>query len=410
MFDRDLWSEIFHSIKKNKLRTFLTGFSVAWGIFILVLLLASVNGMKNGFSSQFEDDASNTIFIRPAVTTMPYDGFEAGRKIRFTNKDISYIQGNFNDDIEYISPVFSRNNTAKYKKETGSYTVKAISPDVQFIEKLKIIKGRFVNTNDIEKKLKVVVIGRKVKEDLFKDNENPLGKTLQMNNSTFTIIGVFSDNDNDRDERYIYTPITTFQRLYGNTNKLNRIYLTYNPKYSYLQAIAFSNRLEEVLKRRHRVHPDDQAAIYLNNNAEGFSDVSNFTKMLTFISVGVGLLILLAGIVGIGNILVFIIKERTKEIGIRKAIGAKPSQIINLVILESVFITTISGIIGMFFATGLVKLVGSNIKTPAFANPSVETSTVLIALIILVVSGILAGLVPAIKAAKVKPIVALRAD
>ena len=410
MLDRDLWSEIFYSIKKNKLRTFLTGFSVAWGIFILVLLLASVAGMKNGFATQFEDDATNSIFIRPSATKMPFDGFEAGRRINFTNKDIAYIQGNFKDELEFISPVFSKNSATVYKNETGSYTVKAILPDIQYIEKLKISKGRFVNINDVEKKLKVVVIGRKVKEDLFKNNENPLGKTLQMNNSTFKIIGVFTDNNNDRDERYIYTPISTFQRLYSNTDKINRIYLTYNPQYTYMQALVFSDMLEEVLKRRHRVHPEDQGAIYINNNAEGFSDISNFTKMLTFISVGVGLLILLAGIVGIGNILVFIIKERTKEIGIRKALGAKPSQVINLVILESVFITTISGVIGMFFATGLIKLVGSKIKTSAFANPEVETTTVAIALIILVVSGILAGLIPAIKAANVKPIVALRAD
>ncbi len=409
MFDRDIWAEIFHSIKKNKLRTFLTGFSVAWGIFILVLLLASVNGMKNGFTSQFNDDATNSISIWPSVTTMAYDGFEANRAIQFTNKDIEYIKGNFKDEVEYITPRFRKGVTAKYKKETGSYQVRAVSPSHQYIEKTLIQSGRFLNDNDINNKLKVVVIGRKIEEDLFED-EDPLGKTLIVNNSTFRIIGVFTDEGNDREERYLYIPVTTMQRLYSNTDDISQILLTYNPKYNFAEAISFSETLEIVLKRRHRIHPDDQGAIYLNNNAEGFSDVTNFTNMLNYISVGVGLLILLAGIIGIGNILVFIIKERTKEIGIRKALGARPSQIINLVILESVFITTISGFGGMLFAMGLIGLVGPNIKSDAFANPSVELSTIIIATIILVVAGVIAGLIPAIKAAKVRPIVALNSD
>ncbi len=409
MFDRDLWAEIFHSIKKNKLRTFLTGFSVAWGIFILVLLLASVNGMKNGFVKQFKDDATNSIFVFPSVTTLPYDGFEAGRRIKFTNDDLNYIEGNFKEYIEYITPRLRKSVVAKYKKETGTYTIRAVLPDHQKTEKTIVTNGRYLNDNDIEKKLKVAVIGKKIKEDLFGD-ENPLGKTLILNNSTFTVIGVFEDEGNDRENRIIYVPISTLQRLYKNTDKINSIVLTYNPTYSLARALEFSDRLETILKRKHRIHPDDQSGIYIMNYAEQFSNVNNFTLMLTAISVFVGLLILIAGIIGIGNILVFIIKERTKEIGIRKAIGAKPSQIINLVILESVFITTISGIGGMLFAIGLVKLVGKGIDSPAFSNPQVKIGTVIIATSILVIAGILAGLIPAIKAARVKPIEALNAD
>jgi putative ABC transport system permease protein len=409
MFDRDLWAEIFHSIKKNKLRTFLTGFSVAWGIFILVLLLASVNGMKNGFVNQFKDDATNSIFITPNVTTIPYEGFEAGRRIKFTNDDLKYIQGNFAKDIEYITPRLRKGTTAKYKKETGSYSVRAIMPDHQKIEKTLITKGRYINENDVNKKLKVVVIGKKIKDDLFGDEE-PVGKTIILNNSTFNVIGVFEDEGNDRENRILYVPISTMQRLYKNTDQINSIVLTYNPKYSLVEALEFSDRLEMIMKRKHRINPDDQSGIYVRNYAEQFSNVNNFTMMLTAISVFVGILILVAGIIGIGNILVFIIKERTKEIGIRKAIGAKPSQIINLVILESVFITTISGIGGMLFAMGLVKLVGKGINSPAFSNPEVKTGTIIIATTILVVAGILAGLIPAIKAAKVKPIEALNAD
>ncbi len=409
MFDRDLWAEIFHSIKKNKLRTFLTGFSVAWGIFILVLLLASVNGMKNGFVNEFKDDATNSVFVIPNSTTLPYDGFEAGRRIKFTNDDLKYIQGNFKEDIEYITPRFRKGITAKYKKETGSYTVRAVMPDHQKIEKTIITDGRYLNENDIDKKLKVAVIGKKIKEDLFGD-ENPIGKTIILNNSTFNVIGVFEDEGNDRENRILYVPVSTLQRLYKNTDQINSIVLTYNPKYSLAEALEFSDRLETIMKRRHRVNPEDQRGVFVRNYAEQFSNVNNFTMMLTAISVFVGILILVAGIIGIGNILVFIIKERTKEIGIRKAIGAKPSQIINLVILESVFITTISGIGGMLFAMGLVKLVGKGINSPAFSNPQVKMSTVIIATSILIIAGILAGLIPAIKAARVKPIEALNAD
>jgi len=408
MFDRDLWAEIFHSIKKNKLRTFLTGFSVAWGIFILVLLLASVNGMQNGFANQFNDDASNSIFITPSTTTLPYDGFESGRRIKLTNEDLEYIKGNFKNEIEYITPRYRKQATAKYKKETGSYPLRAVSPDHKFTEKTQVVSGRYLNENDIERKLKVAVIGKKIVEDLFED-EDPLGKTLIMNNSTFRVVGVFED-DNDREERIVYVPVSTLQRLYKNTDQIDQIVLTYNPKFSYAEALNFSDVLEVVLKRKHRVSPDDQGAIYLNNNARGFSDIANFSTMLRIISIAVGFLILLAGVVGIGNILVFIIKERTKEIGIRKALGARPSQVINLVILESIFITSISGMGGMLFAYLLVKLLGSNISTAAFANPSVDVLTIAISGIVLITAGILAGLIPAIKAANVKPIVALRAD
>ena len=408
MFDRDLWSEIFNSIKKNKLRTFLTGFSVAWGIFILVLLLASVNGMKNGFTAQFNDDATNAIFITPAITTMPYDGLEEGRRVKFTNQDVAYIKANFKDEVEYITPRYRRGVNVSYKKETGSYSLRAVAPDHKEIEKSIIQSGRYININDVESKLKVVVIGRKVREDIF-GTEDPLGKTIVMNNSTFRVIGVFIDEGNDREERYIYAPVTTIQRLYSNTDEINQIALTYNPKFTFAEAINFSDVLEILMKRKHRIHPEDQGALYLNNSARGFSDISNFTNLLTWVSIGVGILILLAGIVGIGNILVFIIKERTKEIGIRKALGARPSQVVNLVILESIFITSLSGAIGMFFAMLIISIIGPYIDVPAFSNPSVKISTIATATIILIISGILAGLLPAVRAASVKPIIALRA-
>ncbi|WP_419213792.1 ABC transporter permease [Maribacter sp. X9] len=406
MFDRDIWQEIYHSISNNKLRTFLTGFSVGWGIFILVLLLASVNGMQNGFTRQFSDDATNSIFMRTGTTSMAYGGFEAGRRIQLTNDDIDYIKRSFHNDLEYISPRVYQNITARYGSETGSYSVQAVYPDLQIIEKILIADGRFVNTNDLLNASKVAVIGRKVAQDLFK-SEDPIGKFVEFNGLPFRVIGTFTDDGDDNAERNIYAPTSTFQRMYGQTDHIDQISLTYNPTYDLTKALEFSERLESVFKRKFKVAPQDQAGIRVFNYAEVFEDISNFTGGLDIAVIIVGLLILLSGIVGIGNIMVFIIKERTKEIGVRKALGAEPWSIIKLVLFESVFITAFSGFIGLAIATGLLAIVGPNIKTDAFADPSVSMSIVVTATIILVVAGVLAGLIPAMKAAKVKPIVAL---
>lgn len=406
MFDRDIWQEIFHTLKNNKLRTFLTGFSVGWAIFILVMLLASVNGMQNGFTGQFNDDATNSIFIRPGTTAKAYAGFEAGRRIQLKNEDFDYVKNSFPKDIEYISARYFTGTTARYKSETGSYSVQAVHPDHQIIEKTIITEGRFFNNADVVNSAKVAVVGRKVVEDLFQ-KEDPLGKFVEFNGLPFRVIGVFTDEGDDNAERRIYAPITTYQRIYGNTNNINQVVLTYNPSYDLTKALDFSERLEILMKRRHKISPEDQAGLYVWNYAEAFDDISKFSSVLSAISIGVGFLILVAGIVGIGNIMVFTIKERTKEIGVRKALGAQPKQIINLVLLESVFITAISGFIGLVFAWIILSLIGPNINTPAFTNPSVSLSTVVTATIILIVAGVLAGLIPAIKAANVKPIVAL---
>ncbi len=407
MFDRDIWQEIFHSIKNNKLRTFLTGFSVAWAIFILVMLLGSVNGMKNGFTGQFADDANNSIIIRTGLTSEAYAGFEAERRIQLRNDDVEYISKSFPKDVEYITPIMNRGATTRYKSETGSYSMRAVNPEHLFIDKTKITEGRYLNDNDLYKSSKVVVIGKKIVEDLYK-KDSVLGSFLEINGLPYKVIGVFEeDGRDDNAERTIYAPITTMQRIYGQTDELDQISLTYNPNFDLTEALSFSERLENLLKRRHKVHPDDQAAVRVFNYAQIFSDISNFTSGLSTMSIIVGALILLAGVVAIGNIMVFIIKERTKEIGVRKALGAEPWQIIKLVLLESIFTTVLAGFFGMLFASLILAAIGPNIDTPAFANPSVSISTVVTATIILVVAGVFAGLIPSIKAANVKPIVAL---
>ena len=409
MFNKDTWQEIWNSIKNNKLRTFLTGFSVAWGIFILVLLLASVNGMQNGFQKQFNDDATNSIFIFPNATSKPYGGFEAGRRIIFRNDDLEFIRGSYTGSYEYLSPRFNRSMTFKNKQETGTYSVVGVSPDHQQIERSVIANGRYLNVKDVKEKNKVLVIGRQVKKELFKD-EDPVGKNIIANGLVFKVIGVFTDDGNEREESNIYAPYTTLQQIFGNTDQINQIAMTYNPEFDLPRALGFSDMMEEVLKRRLVIDPEDQSAFFINNYAEGFSNVQTFSNFLTWVAIGVGVLILIAGIVGIGNILIFIIKERTKEIGIRKALGARPIEIIKLILMESIVITTLSGFTGMFFSMGLVMLIAPAIDAPAFSNPNVDNTVVITCTVVLILAGIMAGLVPSVRAANIKPIDALRAD
>lgn len=409
MFNKDTWQEIWNSIKSNKLRTFLTGFSVAWGIFILVLLLASVNGMQNGFQKQFNDDATNSIFIFPNATSKPYGGFEAGRRIIFRNDDLEFIRGSYAGSYEYLSPRFNRSMTFKNNQETGSYSVVGVSPDHQHIERSVIANGRYLNIKDVNEKNKVMVIGRQVKKELFKD-EDPVGKNIIANGLVFTVIGVFTDDGNEREESNVYAPYTTLQQIFGNTDQINQISMTYNPEFDLPRALGFSETMEVVLKRRLVVDPEDQSAFFINNYAEGFSNVQTFSNFLTWVAIGVGVLILIAGIVGIGNILIFIIKERTKEIGIRKALGARPIEIVKLILMESIVITTLSGFTGMLFSMGLVMLISPAIDAPAFSNPNVDNAVVITCTVVLILAGIMAGLVPSIRAANIKPIEALRAD
>lgn len=409
MFNQDLWSEILFSIRKNKLRTFLTGFSVAWGIFILVLLLASVDGMKNGFKKGFNDDANNGVFIRFHSTTLPYGGYEAGRKIVFTNSDLDWLMKTFKGQYEYLSPRLGGQYVTSYKKESGEYRVTGVFPDHKYLEKTKIKEGRYIERRDVESRAKVVVIGRKLVKEIYK-NENPIGKNIQIGSLIFMVIGVFTDEGNEREETKMYAPFSTMQMINKSSNSMGQVVLSYNPKYNLKEALAFSENLETILKKRFSISPDDQSAINVFNYAEAFSNVSNFTDVLNIISLAVGFLILISGIVGIGNIMIFVIKERTKEIGIRKAIGAKPSQIITLVLTESIFITALSGTVGLLIAFLLVHFLSPHLDFKSFSHPQVDLNTIITSLIALVVSGGLAGFVPALKASKIKPIIALRND
>ena len=410
MFDLDRWREIFQSINKNRLRSVMSGFTVAFAILLFTLLFGIVSGLSNTFKSAFVDDAQNFMRVRVWKTSKPFKGLQTGRRVQLKNDDYNYVGTEYESKIQYQSARIYKNFTLKYKNEAGNYSVRAVNPDHQFLEKTIIDEGRYLNERDLNEKTKVIVIGRLIKQDLF--GEKPaLGKRLNVNGSSYLIIGIFSDEGGDNEERIAYIPVTTAQMIYGNNDYINQIILGYNPNLSLNSAIAFGNKMERDMRKRMGIHPDDQSALSVSNMAEANKGVGQFLGILYAIVILIGSGTLVAGIIGISNIMIFVIKERTKEFGIRKALGAKPSAIVGMVVQESVLITAISGYFGLSLGTYILALIGDSLEADYFIkDPSVSTGIVVGATVVLILSGLIAAYVPAKRAANIKPIVALRAD
>ncbi|MEX6625389.1 ABC transporter permease [Tenacibaculum salmonis] len=409
MFDLDRWREIFQSISKNKLRSVMSGFTVAFAILLFTLLFGIVSGLSNSFKGAFVDDAMNTMKVRVWKTSKPYKGLQTGREIQLKNKDFNFIEKEYQDKIQHLTGRIYKNVSISYKNKSDNYSLRAVHPDHQFLEKTIIDEGRYINERDLREKAKVIVIGRLVKEDLF--GEKPaLGKRVNVGGISYQIVGVFSDEGGDRIERETYMPVTTAQMIYGNNDYLNQILVGYDPKLSLDQAIAFGNKMERDLRKNLGIHPDDQSALSVRNMAEANKGIGTFMLALYFIVIFVGSGTLIAGIIGISNIMIFVIKERTKEFGIRKALGAKPSSIIGMVVQESVLITTIAGYLGLSLGTYILSLIGDSLEKYFIKDPSVSPGIVIGATIVLILSGLIAGYLPAKRAANIKPIEALRAD
>ncbi|CAL2081283.1 ABC transporter permease [Tenacibaculum sp. 190524A05c] len=409
MFDLDSWREIFQSISKNKLRAVLSGFTVAFAILLFTLLFGIVSGLKNTFADAFVDDAANSMFVRVWKTSKPYKGLQSGRRIQLKNKDYNYVADKYNNKIQYLTARIYKNVSISYKNKQDAYSLRAVHPDHQFLEKTIITDGRYINELDLRQASKVIVIGRLVKQDLF--GERPaLGKQVNVNGLSYKVIGVFTDDGGDNEERLTYMPVTTAQKLYGNNDYISQINIGYDPKLNLNQAIAFGNSLERDLREKLDIHPDDQSALSVRNMAEANKGVNQFMLALYFIVVFVGSGTLIAGIIGISNIMIFSIKERTKEFGIRKALGAKPSSIIAMVVKESLLITALAGYLGLLLGTYILNQIGDSLEEYFIKNPGVNTGIVVGATVTLVIAGLIAGYLPAKKAAQIKPIVALRAD
>ncbi|WP_299891400.1 ABC transporter permease [uncultured Lacinutrix sp.] len=409
MFDRDLWREIFQSINMNRTRSLLSGFTVAFAILLFAILFGVANGLQNTFAEAFVDDASNSIFIRAGRTTKASNGLQAGRRIQFKNKDYDYIKEEFGDKVQYITSRLYRNVNASFRNEKNSYTVRACHPDHQYLENTKVTYGRFLNQSDMENKTKVVVIGRLVEEDLF-IKTTPVGKYINLSGIQYKVVGVFEDDGGDNEERLIYMPLTTAQQVYGNNDYVDQINLTYNPNLKFDQALDFSNLITEKLKDRFSVASSDQRAIRVRNLANEAQAINQMTTGLGIIILVIGFGTLIAGVVGISNIMIFIVKERTKEIGIRKALGASPKSIVSIILIESILITLIAGFVGLFIGMGVVELAGPSLEKYFIKDAGVSTSTIIGATFTLIVAGGIAGYLPAKKASRIKPIVALRDD
>ncbi|MEZ7944457.1 MAG: ABC transporter permease [Flavobacteriaceae bacterium] len=410
MFDLDRWREIFQSINKNKLRSIMSGFTVAFAILLFTLLFGVVSGLKNTFEGAFVDNAVNSMIVRVWKTSKPFNGMQSGRRIQLKNPDYNYLAEKYDSKIDLMTARIFKNFSISYKNKQDNYSITAVHPDHQFLEKTIITEGRYINQLDINESSKVIVIGRLVKSDLF--GEKPaLGKRVNVGGISYKVIGIFSDDGGDNEERISYIPVTTAQKLYGNNDYLNQIRIGYNEDLNLDEAIAFGKLVERDMRSKLDIHPDDQSALSVRNMAEVSKGVDVFMLALFFIVIFIGSGTLIAGIIGISNIMIFVIKERTKEFGIRKALGAKPSSIVGMVVQESVLITTIAGYLGLTLGTYVLSLIGNSLEKDYFIkDPSVSQGLVVGATFVLIISGLIAALVPARKASQIKPVVALRAD
>lgn len=409
MFDLDRWQEIFSSIRSNVLRTVLSGFTVALGLFIFIVLFGIGNGLNNSFAKAFTRDATNLIMLFGGKTTLPYAGLQSDRQITFNNDDFDEIVKESEGKLEYASPRYTTSLTVKYGNESGGYQINGVLGDEKFLENRTMIDGRYINERDNELKQNVASIGRMVWRDLIRDG-NPIGKDLEINGTMFKVVGVFSDPGGDWDERHISIPLSTLQQMKKSSDTISTVMLSYNPNMTPDEGVKFGDELEKNIKSRHKISPDDQQGIRVNNNAKNTQDSFAVLSVITIVVAVIGLGTLLAGIIGISNIMIYIVKERTKEIGVRKAIGAKPAGIVALILQESIVITVISGIIGIGIGVLALKLIGNNLEDYFIAEPSVGWGLIITAFFCLVISGTIAGFVPAYKASRIKPIEALRSE
>lgn len=412
MFDIERWQEVFETLNKNKLRTALTCVSVASGIFILVVLLGFSSGIQNGVTEQFQSDATNKLSIRTRSTTKGYKGLNPGRNIQLKMEDFNEVTSNYDDFLEYKSGNYSIwGSLINYKNESGNFRVQGVMPDFQFIENADISEGRFLNETDIKESKKVIVVGNKVKTELFK-GKSPLDEYVSIYGIQFKVIGVFYDPGGEREESNVYIPVTAAQRAFNGGDRVRDMSFTVPMSGSLNEALEVSENLvagiERDLKQKYIIAPDDTAAIRVDNTLEEAKKIYSLIDVIRAVFWFVGIGTIVAGVVGVGNIMIIIVKERTKEIGIRKALGAQPFSIIGMILQESIFVTMFSGLFGLIAGLGLLELVGPAIDSDFIKYPQVDFNTALTTVFILVIAGTFAGFLPAYRAAKIKPIIALR--
>ncbi len=413
MFNLDKLNEVYHTLSSNLLRTILTAFGVGWGVLMLMVMLGAGNGLENGVKSEFDGFAANAGFMWTRRTTMPYKGFKRGRGFEMNNADMKALES-----VEGVDVISPRNKIGGYRgannvvrgDKTGAFGVNGDYPQINKIQTYRVMtKGRFINDDDVRERRKVAAIGERVYEILYEPGEDPIGTYIKINNINFMVVGVAnttrSGNDAEEDIQDIYIPMSTFQAAFNYGDVIGWFGYVANENYKPEEVQAL---IMDKLKSRHSIHPKDDNAFGKFTFQERFESMNNTFAGIKLISWVVGILTLIAGVIGISNIMLVIVKERTKELGVRRAIGATPYAVISQIILESVILTTLAGFLGLLLGVGLVEASDNFIKHQVFLNPTIDVRVAAIALSIIIVSGIFAGLLPAYRAVTIKPVDALR--
>lgn len=420
VFERDNWQEIFNTLQKNKLRSLMTAFGVFWGLLMLIIMLGSGTGLENGVIQEFKERATNSVYIWTRKTSKPYKGFPRGRKFHFVNDDINSLRQNISE-IRHLAP---RNRLGSHRStdnvtrngKTGAFSIYGDYPDIQHIQLLKITQGRFINHLDISEKRKVAVIGKRVRKILFEKGEDPIGKYIRIQGIFFRVVGAFKTNkygdDEEEDTQTVIVPFTSFQHAFKRGNRIGWFALT---SIEEVPASLVEEKALALLARNHQIAPDDRQAFGHWNLEKEYKKVVDVFFGINALVWFVGISTLLAGIIGVSNIMLIVVKERTREIGIRRAVGATPRAIIAQIMLETVFLTAIAGYLGLLVGIVSIETVASlianqQIEMELFTNPQVDFSVALTAVLILILAGVFAGLIPARRAVQIKPVEAIRAE
>ncbi|ACY16021.1 ABC transporter permease [Haliangium ochraceum] len=416
MFDLDGWQEILSTLRRNKLRTVLTAVGVLWGIFILIVMLGAGNGLENGVNSSMSGFARNAVFVWGQRTSLPYAGLKPGRRVRFNNGDVDALRAGV-PAIAHLAPRnqmggFRAGSLVRRGTKTGSFTVSGDYPAIQHIQPIRLLEGRFLNQLDIDERRKVAVIGRPVKEQLFAAEEPAVGDAIAAGGVYFQVIGVFeSPQGGERGERQaqvVHVPFTTFQQAFHQGDQVGFFALTADPS---VGAAEIETQIKTVLAGRHRIAPADLQAIGTYNAQEDFQKMQNlFTGVRSIIWFS-GVMTLLAGVIGVVNIMLISVKERTREIGVRKALGATQRSIVAMILRESVLLTSLAGCFGILAGVAVIELLADpSFASDTFQAPTVSFPATVAATIILIIAGGLAGILPARHAASIDPVRALRAE
>lgn len=418
LFDRDTWQEIFGSIQKNKLRTVVTVIGVLWGIFIYITLSGASKGLDNGFERQFEEVAINSLFVWAQRTSIPYAGFRTGRPMQLKLDDQAYLMHHI-PELQYIAPRVAQGvfgdqaPLIKRGSKSNNYALYGDFPILVKIASKNIYDGgRFINQADIDQQRKVCVIGERTQAELFEKKEDPIGAFIQINNVYFQVVGVhkFTPGGGFESDSDIFIPFSTFKILYNTGQNVDWFAMA---AYDNANVILVEEDIKTALKVKHRVHPDDARAFGSFNLGEVFNKIKGFSSGMNILSLVVGIATILAGVIGIGNILLISVRERTKELGIRRALGATPSEVRMQIIIESVFLTLIAGILGIVlgsFVLAIINVITAEGSSIPYTNPTVPIKFIFGALGLMVGLGTLIGLIPAQRAVSIKPIDALREE